>query len=303
MSPLDPFLEELRLVRRVSARTVEAYRCDLTGYIDRLSGIGKNPLCSTASDVVGYLSLLRAAGRATATVARARSSLKAFHQYLCREGYRDDDPTIELRGFKVLRPLPRVLAREEIEALLSDSASPDSEPLRLRNRALLEVGYGAALRVSELVALDRSAIVRGEDGLWVRIAGKGGRERFVPLGRPAEEALAAYIEEGRPRLLKGGRDGGAIFLNARGRPLSRSGFWRILRQEARRSGLNPQGIHPHVLRHSCATHLLEGGASLRVVQEFLGHAKISTTEIYTAVERDRLRDAYRQAHPRAAAST
>ncbi|MBU1701529.1 MAG: tyrosine recombinase [Candidatus Eisenbacteria bacterium] len=298
MNLLEPYLEELRLVRRSSPRTVEAYRADLESYFRYLEEKEKkNPCCSQESDVVRYLNCLRGEGRASSTVARASSSLRAFHKYLCREGYREDDPTLELRGQKVLRPLPRILSRDEIEQILAAAASGGR--LDTRNVALIEIGYGAALRVTELVGLDKSSIIRAEDGLWLRVLGKGSRERVVPVGRPAEEALTAYLEEGRPGLLKNQRDPGAIFLNAKGRPLGRSGFWRILRELALKAGLDPNGIHPHVLRHSSATHLLDGGAGLRVVQEYLGHAKISTTEIYTAVERDRLRQAYRQAHPRA----
>lgn len=300
MEILEPFLEELRLVRRLSPRTVEAYRSDLGAYSGFLEQhAGKDPLHATAQDLVQFLDSLRRSGRAASSVARMRSTLRAFHRYLCREGYREDDPTSELRGLKVLRPLPRILDREEIDRLLG--ACDGDGSLELRNRALVEIGYGAGLRVSELVGLQKGSLVSAEDGLWVRVWGKGSRERMVPLGHPAETALRRYLAEGRGALCgAGGRDPDALFLNARGRPLGRTGFWRILKDLAKNAMLDSSQVHPHVLRHSCATHLLEGGASLRVVQEFLGHAQISTTEIYTALDKSRLRDVYRQAHPRAA---
>jgi integrase/recombinase XerD len=297
--PVEAFLEEVRLIRRLSPRTVEAYRSDLTGYLRFLETEkgGQGPLYAGPGDVVDYLNALRRGARAGATVARVRSSLRAFHGFLCREGYREDDPTLELRSIRIVRPLPRILDRDEIQKLLD--VGPEDEPLAARNRALLELGYGAALRVSELIGLELGSLIRSEDGLWLRVMGKGARERAVPLGRPAEAALDRYLQDGRPRILGKRRDPGMVFLNARGRPLGRTGFWRVLREMAVKAGLDPRGIHPHVLRHSCATHLLEGGVSLRVVQEFLGHVRISTTEIYTALERGRLREAYRLAHPRA----
>ena len=302
MKSLEPFLEEMRLVRRLSPRTVEAYKSDLEAYRRFLSEAeGIDPVAAAGGDVVRYLDHLRRSGRAASSVARMRSCMRTFHRFLCREGFRQDDPTRELRGGKLPRRLPRILSREEISRLL-DAASGNG-PRDLRDRALLEVGYGAGLRVSELVGMTRSSLVPAEDGLWVRVLGKGSKERAVPLGRPADEAVRRYAQEGRPRLIGRMRDPDVLFLNARGRPLSRSGFWRILREIAGRAGLNPEGIHPHLLRHSCATHLLEGGAGLRVVQEFLGHARISTTEIYTSLEMGRLRDAYRLAHPRAAAGS
>lgn len=298
MEILEPFLEELRLIRRVSPRTVEAYRSDLSAYERFLvTERKKNPVLATSDDVVLYLDCLRRGGRATSTVARSRSSLRAFHKFLCREGYREDDPTLELRRVPVLRPLPRILDRDEIERLLG--ACGDGTPLGRRNRALLELGYGAGLRVSELVGIQKGSLIPAEDGLWIRVWGKGAKERVIPLGGPAEEALRDYIADGRPQLAGKKREPDHIFLNARGRPLGRTGFWRILRDLAGRAGIDRSKVHPHVLRHSCATHLLEGGAGLRVVQEFLGHARISTTEIYTALDRSRLRDVYSQAHPRA----
>jgi integrase/recombinase XerD len=300
MEALDQYLQELRWARRLSPRTVEAYAGDLRSFADFLEGRGRRVSAATAEDVVGFLLGLARSGRAPATVARVRSALRGFHRFLVREGYRADDPTRELKGGSPLRRLPGVLTRAEVERLLDVWSG--HEALALRNRALLEVAYGAGLRVSELLGLELSGLVHAEEGLWLRVAGKGDRERVVPLGAVGAEALRAYLERGRPRLLRSGRGATQrIFLNARGGPLGRSGFWRILRETAGRAGLDPRRVHPHVLRHSCATHLLEGGASLRVVQEFLGHARITTTQIYTAVERKRLREAYHRAHPRAGA--
>ncbi|MEP7027300.1 MAG: tyrosine recombinase [Candidatus Eisenbacteria bacterium] len=287
------WLENLALLKRVSPRTSSAYRYDLKDYLGFLRARDlRAPEGVQAQDVADYLLMLRRAGAAAATLARRRSALRGFHAHCLRAGLASADPAARLPALKLGRRLPKALAIEEIERLLAQPAGPS--PLALRDRALLEVGYASGLRVSELVGLDRSAV------LWedraVRVLGKGDKQRIVPFGRPAGEALAAYLEAGRPKLARRAIEE-ALFLNRWGRRLGRVGFWKILAGYARSAGLAGR-VSPHVLRHSFATHLLAGGADLRVVQELLGHASVVTTQIYTAVDRSFLLEVHKQFHPR-----
>jgi integrase/recombinase XerD len=228
-------------------------------------------------------------------VARRRSTLRGFHAFLARVGHRLDDPVALLPPPRRGRRLPHALTTDEIEALL---AQPEGDsPLALRDRAMLELAYASGLRVSELCGL-----AAGDLDLAARVltvTGKGDKQRVVPFGRAALRALRDWLERGRPPLAARARRGraGALFLNARGGPLGRMGWWKILRGHARRAGLATR-VHPHALRHSFATHLLEGGADLRVVQELLGHASVTTTAIYTHLDRGYLREVHRQFHPR-----
>jgi integrase/recombinase XerD len=294
LAPVDGWLDELRRGRRLSPRTVDAYGRDLADYLafartHRLAGWGE----ATLTFVDGYLASLQRRGLSSGTVSRRRSALRGFHGFLARSGQRADDPVALLPAPRRERRLPHALARGDVEALL---AHPQGEgPLALRDRALLELAYGSGLRVSELVGLPRRQVdLRGRTLL---VSGKGDRQRVVPFGRAAAAAIRDWLERGRPLLAPHARHD-AVFVNARGGTLSRMGWWKILRGHARGAGVGAR-VHPHALRHSFATHLLEGGADLRVVQELLGHANVTTTAIYTHLDRTYLREVHRQFHPRA----
>ena len=287
------FLAHVEAERGLSPRTVAAYRSDLRGAEQWLTRRRRTLQTATADDLTGWVGGLRDAGRAPASVTRALSSLRAFYRFLAAEGVRADDPARHLRASRPFRGLPRVLSEDEVERLLGATAGDDIRAQR--DRALLEVAYATGLRVSELVGL-RVDQLRPGPGL-IQVRGKGGRERLVPLGEEAKRGLGAWVRAGRPALLAG-RDSPWLFPSRRGRPLTRQGFWKRLRQLARGAGIATR-LSPHVLRHSFATHLLEHGADLRAVQVLLGHADISTTQIYTHVSRERLRRVYRATHPRA----
>jgi len=287
------WLENLALLKRVSPRTTAAYRYDLKDYLGFLRARGlADPEAVRPEHLSDYLLMLRRAGAAAATLARRRSALHGFHAHCRRAGLTSEDPAARLPTLKLGRRLPRALALDEVERLLAQPVG--TEPLALRDRARLELAYASGLRVSELVGLDRASI------LWedraVRVLGKGDKQRLVPFGKPALAALQAYAESGRPKLARRASEE-AMFLNRWGRRLSRMGFWKILGGYARTAGLAGR-VSPHVLRHSFATHLLAGGADLRVVQELLGHASVVTTQIYTAVDRSFLLEVHRQFHPR-----
>ena len=291
---VDGWLDELRRARRLSPRTLDAYQRDLGDYT---AFAVKHQLSAwreaSATFVDGYFAHLLRAGRASATVARRRSTLRGFHAWLTRSGERADDPVALLPPPRRERKLPHALSVNDLEQLL---ASPEGEgALALRDRALLELAYASGLRVSELVGLERGSL--DLRGLAATVVGKGDRQRVVPFGRSAAAALSAWLERGRPQLAARARHD-HVFCNARGGTLSRVGWWKILRGHARRAGLTAR-VHPHALRHSFATHLLMGGADLRVVQELLGHASVTTTAIYTHLDRSYLREVHRQFHPRA----
>jgi len=288
----DPDVEAfLALARARSApRTVDAYRRDLEQFAAWL----KRPCASaTTEELELYLAELRASGRSPATIARRLAALRGFFRHLVLLGARADNPAAEVAAPRRVRRLPRTLSAGEAERLVEAAAG--TEPRALRDSALVELLYGAGLRVGEAVALERSGV--DLDERLVRCVGKGGKERVVPIGRPAVEALRRYLARGRPYLDRKHRP--ELFLNARGGPLSRSGVFLILRRLAAKAGLEPERIHPHLLRHSFATHMLEGGADLRSLQEMLGHADLSTTELYTHVTDRRRRELYFQAHPHA----
>jgi integrase/recombinase XerD len=285
---LDGFLALLAAQR--APRTVEAYRRDLTALREWLG----HPLATASTDELErYLAELRAEGLSNATVARRTASARSFFRHLSLLGARDDNPAAALELPRKTRHLPRTLSPAEAQRLVE--AAQGTTPRALRDHALIELLYGAGLRVSEAVGLDRAAV--DLDQRLVRCVGKGGKERVVPLGRPGAEALRRYLSRGRPFLDRRHRP--ELFLNAHGGALTRAGVFLILRRLAERAGLDPERIHPHLLRHSFATHLLEGGADLRSVQEMLGHADLSTTELYTHVSDRRRRDLYFRAHPHA----
>ena len=275
---------------RLAPRTVDAYGRDLADFTAFLKG---SPADATADDLAGYLASLRARGLASTTIARRVAALRAFYRHQMLLGARADNPAAELDLPRRAQTLPRTLSPGEAERLIEAAAG--TTPRSLRDRALVELLYGAGLRVSEAVGLDRAAV--DLERRLVRCIGKGSKERVVPIGREAVDSLRRYLARGRPFLDRRHRP--ELFLNAHGGALTRAGAFLILRRLAETAGLEPGRVHPHLLRHSFATHLLEGGADLRSVQEMLGHADLSTTERYTHVSDRRRRELYFQAHPHA----
>jgi integrase/recombinase XerD len=273
---------------RLAPRTVEAYRRDLEHFS---AWLGSPPGRAGVEQLEQYLAQLRADGLSGATIARRTAALRSFFRHQVLVGLRKDNPAAELTLPRRHRKLPRTLSAGEAERLIEAAAG--TTPRSLRDRALVELLYGAGLRVSEAVGLDRTGV--DLEQRLVRCTGKGGKERIVPLGREAADALRRYLARGRPHLDRRHRP--ELFLNAQGGALTRAGAFLILRKLAGTAGLEPERVHPHLLRHSFATHLLEGGADLRSVQEMLGHADLSTTELYTHVSDRRRRELYFQAHP------
>jgi integrase/recombinase XerD len=288
----DPAVEGFLalLAARRAPRTVEAYRRDLADLAAHLDG---TPATASAAQVEAWLADLRGRGQAPSSVARRAAAARSFYRHLVALGQRADNPAAEIDLPRRRRRLPRSLSLGEVERLID--AANGTTPRSLRDRALVELLYGAGLRVSEAVGLERGGI--DLEGRTVRCLGKGDKERVVPLGAQAVEALRRYLARGRPYLDRRHRP--ELFLNAQGGPLTRGGAFLILRRLAAGAGLDPERIHPHLLRHSFATHLLEGGADLRSVQEMLGHADLGTTELYTHVSDRRRRETYFSAHPHA----
>jgi site-specific recombinase XerD len=285
---LEGFLAVLAAQR--APRTVEAYRRDLGALADWL---GRAPSSVSTEELERYVADLRKQGLAGATIARRVAAVRGLFRHLVLIGALVESPAASLELPRRRSPLPRTLSAAEADRLLEAAAG--TAPRALRDRALVELLYGAGLRVSEAVGLERGAI--DLDDRVVRCVGKGGKERVVPIGREAVKALRRYLAQGRPHLDRRHRP--EIFLNAKGGPLTRAGVFLILRRLAARAGLEPERVHPHLLRHSFATHLLEGGADLRSVQEMLGHADLGTTEIYTHVSDRRRRETYFKSHPHA----
>ena len=291
---LESFNDFLVLEQGASPRTNEAYGRDLARFATYAVSRGAvGPADVTARLLREYVYHLKDLGLAPASIRRNVSALRTYFKFLLGEGRITHDPSERLESPKRWRTLPEVLSVAEVDKLLASPTLDD--PLVFRDRALLELAYGAGLRVSEWISIGVRDVMFDE-GL-VRVFGKGSKERLVPIGRRAIGALASYVRELRPRL-EHGEGRGALFLNARGQPLTRMGAWKILQKYVARAGIEKH-VSPHTLRHSFATHLLEGGADLRAVQEMLGHADISTTQIYTHVDREYLRTVHRQYHPRA----
>lgn len=290
---LERFEEFLLLEQGASRRTISAYRTDLTRLAEWATGHGvAGPAGLTAAHLREFVYHLKDAGLAPSSMRRAISSLRTWYRFLLAEGVVAVDPSERLEAPRRWRALPDVLTAAEVDRLIG--AVELEEPFCFRDRAMLELAYSAGLRVSEWTGLGVADVAL--DAMVVRVFGKGGKERLVPIGRQAAGAVAVYLRELRPRLERG-EGQGRIFLNARGRPLSRMGAWGILRKYVEAAGIT-KSVTPHTLRHSFATHLLEGGADLRAVQEMLGHADISTTQVYTHVDREHLRQVHRQHHPR-----
>ena len=303
---LQGYLDHLTIERGVAANTLSSYRRDLRRYSEHLSDRGIHDLAKVGEDDVSeFLAALRRgdpdSGRAAlsaVSAARALIAVRGLHRFAAAEGLAELDVARAVRPPTPGRRLPKSLTIDEVLALLEGAGgdSPADGPLTLRNRALLELLYSTGSRISEAVGLDvddidteaRSALLRG----------KGGKQRLVPVGRPAVQALDAYLVRGRSELARRGRATPAMFLNARGGRLSRQSAWQVLQDAAERAGIT-SGVSPHMLRHSFATHLLEGGADVRVVQELLGHASVTTTQIYTLVTVHALREVWAGAHPRA----
>ncbi|TCP31734.1 tyrosine recombinase XerD subunit [Scopulibacillus darangshiensis] len=293
---VEDFIHYLIVERGLSENTIQSYQRDLKQYLlflqqtERLS----NWDSVTRTTITKYLYELKDQGKAQATLARQTASIRNFHQFLLRENVLRQDPTHHIGVPKSERRLPKVLSLKEVEVLLS---APDlGKPYGVRDQAMLEVLYATGIRVTELVQLNLEDIhiTMG----FLRCIGKGNKERIIPLGTLALEAVSRYIDSGRPKLANKKNQNDALFLNHHGRRLTRQGFWKILKQLALHAGIK-KSLSPHTLRHSFATHLLENGADLRSVQEMLGHADISTTQIYTHVTKHRLKDIYTTYHPRA----
>ncbi|HWC85772.1 MAG TPA: site-specific tyrosine recombinase XerD [Solirubrobacteraceae bacterium] len=292
------FLGYLELERGLSRNTLEAYRSDLLQFGEFLAGRGLDPLAVEHADLAAFATELAEGtnGRApvaAATLQRKIACLRSFYRHLRRDQVLDRDPTAELRGPRRRKRLPKVLSRDEVRHLIEQPRG--SSPAALRDRALLETMYACGLRASETVALELSELDL-EAGI-LRARGKGSKERIIPIGTKAIGALRAYVDRGRPALV-GIREERRLFVNLRGAGLSRQGLYKIIQRHARTAGLEDR-MSPHTLRHTFATHLLAGGCDLRSLQEMLGHADIGTTQMYTHLSTDRLRDVYFEAHPRA----
>jgi integrase/recombinase XerD len=294
----EEFLTWLAVEKGRARNTIVSYRRDLVGYEAFLRSRGHTVEDADPAVVEDYVADRRGAGLGPASVARAQAAVRGLHRFRVEEGWTTTDPTTEVRPTGTAKRLPKALSEQETERLLAAAAGDD--PAARRDRAMLEVLYGTGMRVSELAGLSLADL--GSDTGLVRVLGKGAKERLVPLGRCAGAALDDWLAPGgrsnfEPRRWARRGDAEAVFLNARGGRLTRQGVWGVLKKRARAAGLEDK-VHPHVLRHSCATHMLAHGADIRVVQELLGHVSIATTQIYTKVSLGHLREAYDQAHPR-----
>jgi len=303
---LQGYLDHLTIERGVAANTLSSYRRDLRRYLAHLAARGVDDLAEvTEEHVTDFLVSLRVGDADLGTTplsavsaARTLIAVRGFHRFAVAEGLTTDDVARAVKPPTPTRRLPKSISVDEVVALL-EGAGGDSEtdgPLSLRNRALLEVLYSTGARISEAVGLDVDDVDVQSRSVLLR--GKGGKQRLVPIGRPAVSALDAYFVRGRPDLARRGKGTAAIFLNSRGGRLSRQSAWQVLQDAAERAGISAS-VSPHTLRHSFATHLLEGGADVRVVQELLGHASVTTTQIYTLVTVSALREVWAGAHPRA----
>ncbi|MBW3638782.1 MAG: site-specific tyrosine recombinase XerD [Actinobacteria bacterium] len=299
---MGAYLDHLAVERGLAANTLSSYRRDLDRYAAHLDAAGRRSLSDVVEgDVAAFLTALREGNErhgslSAASAGRAVVAVRGLHRFALREGWTTLDPAREIKPPVPARRLPKAITVAQVEALLE---APDSAtPLGLRDRALLELLYGTGARISEAVGLAVDDLDRGAG--VVRLDGKGGKQRMVPVGSYAGRAVEAYLVRSRPVLLAAGSGTSALLLNARGGRLSRQSAWTVLRAAATRAALTVE-VSPHTLRHSFATHLLDGGADVRVVQELLGHASVTTTQVYTLVTVDRLREVYATAHPRARA--
>lgn len=299
-SLIDRFANYLIVERSLSKTSTSFYTADVKQFFGTF-GKGKvNPRRISVNDLRHYVGVMDEIGLATSSIARKLTSVKMFFRFLLLEKLIDSDPAEVIELPKRVQPLPQVLSVQEVLAIINaadpaKAENPDQVPLVVRDRAMLEMLYAAGLRISELLSLKVTDISMKSG--FVRVFGKGSKERLVPVGQPAIEAVQSYLDEVRPRLLKKGRTSETLFLNVRGTRMSRMGFWKILQDYIKAAHVQKE-VTPHTFRHSFATHLLEGGADLRAVQEMLGHASIATTQIYTHVDRSYLREVYKTFHPR-----
>jgi integrase/recombinase XerD len=312
---IQNYLDHLTVERGMSRHTVAAYRRDLSRYARYLAELGVTDPSQVSSAMIGnYTARLREgiaapdgdgwieAPLANASVARALIAVRSLHRFAAAEGLTAEDPARSVRPPKPPRRLPKALSLEQVQGMLAVPA-PDTE-VGLRDAALLELLYGTGIRISEAVALDVDEVDRlartptDQPAPGLRVLGKGDKERIVPVGSYARKALVAYLVRGRPVLVGGGRGTPALFVNTRGGRLSRQSAWAVLRSVAEKAGITAN-VSPHTLRHSYATHLLDGGADIRVVQELLGHASVTTTQIYTLITIEHLREVFLTSHPRA----
>ncbi|WP_438491250.1 site-specific tyrosine recombinase XerD [Paenibacillus sp. IHBB 3054] len=294
-SHLQPFMQYLTVDKGLSSSTLESYGRDVSQFLEFAEGRGAvTPEEIRRSHIMQYLAELRTAGRATATVNRNTVSLRAFFHYLLKERLIVQDPTLDMEMIKPSKKPPMILSIEEIERLL---AAPDeASPQGMRDKAMLELLYATGIRVTELITLNVEDV--HTDLKFARCSGASGKERVVPIGAIAAECVAVYTSGMRDKLLRGNQEEPALFLNSLGGRLTRQGFWKIIKKYAREAQIE-QDITPHTLRHSFAAHLLEGGADLRSVQQMLGHADISTTQIYSGIARKNMKEVYESHHPRA----
>ncbi len=292
------FLSFLAVEKGASSNTIAAYRNDIQQFSGFTSGRrnGKGWAAIDRPAILEYVLDLQRKKYAEATVARKVAAVKSFFGFLTAEGIIPADPTEALSSPRVGKPLPKPISPEQVDELLEQPLRRNT-PEAKRDKAMLELLYATGMRVSELVALDADSVTMRADASYVRCTGKGGKERTIPIHEHAAEAVQAYMDEARPLLIRRG-DERALFVNRRGERLTRQGFWLILKSYAKSANLNTH-VTPHTLRHSFATHMLKGGAPLRNVQELLGHANISTTQVYTQVTTDHVREVYERAHPRA----
>ena len=289
---IEQFTDAMWMERGLSRNTLSAYRNDLSGLAVWLLKQGRTLLAARRQDLLAYLSDRVNDGAKPRTTARLLSSMRRFYRYLIREGQLQEDPSVRIDTPRIGRPLPDTLSESEVEALLE--APDEQDTLGLRDRAMLELLYACGLRVSELVGMttDQASLTQGV----VRLVGKGSKERLVPMGEEAVDWLQYYLDESRPDLAAGS-SAKQLFITRRGKGMTRQAFWYRIRHYAVKSGIN-KPLSPHTLRHAFATHLLNHGADLRVVQMLLGHSDLSTTQIYTHVARERLKDLHAQHHPR-----
>lgn len=291
---LKHFMEYLIVEKGLAKNTIMAYERDLKSYLHYLKNVESVHSLNDVQRVhiIHFLRFLKENGKSSKTLARHIASVRAFHQFLLRAKTTDQDPSVQIETPRLERSLPSVLSLQEVEILLDAPKSQDH--FGIRDKAMLELLYATGIRVSELIELeiDHVQLTMG----FVRC--KGNKERIIPIGRAATDAIKHYLEYGRPRFNSTKHQDNTLFLNHQGKRLTRQGFWKILKKLAREVGINKE-LTPHTLRHSFATHLLENGADLRAVQEMLGHADISTTQIYTQVSKTKLKDVYSKFHPRA----
>ena len=293
---LKDFMHFLIVEKGLANNTILAYERDLRSYLHYLKNVESISSFNEVQRVhiVHFLGFLKEQGKSSKTLARHVASVRAFHQFLLRDKASEHDPTVHIEPPKLERSLPKVLNLKEVEKLLDSPKANDH--YGLRDKAMLELLYATGIRVSELISLNLGNVQLTMG--FIRVTGKGDKERIIPLGKKATDAIMQYLEQGRPHFEKNKQREPALFLNHQGKRLTRQGFWKILKKCANEAGIGKE-LTPQTLRHSFATHLLENGADLRAVQEMLGHADISTTQIYTQVTKTRLKDVYSKFHPRA----